>query len=248
MVFLYAPIAVLVAYSFNDSLQTAGWKGFTTRWYRTAWSSQDLFDAAINSALIAALTTCAATLVGTSAALGLHRLARRGGDRTGGGMTRALLFLPMVIPEVVIGAAAMSMLISLQWQRGFWTIFAAHLSFSVSYVTIIVRARLAGFDPALEEAALDLGASPAGVFWRVKLPLILPGIIAAALIVFTLSIDDYVITSFVNGVTKTLPIEIRERLRVSGKPEVNAVSTVLLAFTIVLITAAQWLIRGRRTK
>jgi spermidine/putrescine transport system permease protein len=249
--FLYAPIAVLVLYSFNRSVQTAQWKGFTTQWYAVALKSDDLTEAALNSLLVAAATTAVAAVIGTMAALGLHRLASRRRDRkfSSGSMTRALLFLPIVIPEIVIGAALLTFILSLGWQRGFWTVVAAHVSFSVSYVAIIVRARLAGFDPALEEAARDLGASAAGVFWRVKLPLILPGIVAAALLVFTLSIDDYVITAFTSGAgIKMLPLEIYARLKVSAKPEVNAISTMLLVFTIALIAIAQWLIRDRRAK
>jgi spermidine/putrescine transport system permease protein len=243
-VFLYAPIAVLVLYSFNRSVQTAAWKGFTTHWYSAAVNSQDLTEAARNSVLVAATTTALACVVGTMAALGLHRLGSRRG-----GATRGLLFLPIIIPEIVIGAAMLTFILSLGWQRGFWTVVAAHVSFSVSYVAIVVRARLAGFDPALEEAARDLGAPAAGVFWRVKFPLMLPGIVAAALLVFTLSIDDYVITSFVSGPgIKMLPLEIYARLKVSAKPEVNAISTILLALTIAMIALAQWLIRGRKSK
>jgi spermidine/putrescine transport system permease protein len=243
-VLLYAPIAVLILYSFNASLQTAAWKGFTVRWYGVAMRSEDLTDAARNSVIIAVVTTLIAIIIGTTAALGLHRLAATG---SGGTATRALLLAPIVIPEIVFGAALRGSFVSLQWERGFWTTVAAHVSFSISYVAIVVRARLAGFDPALEEAARDLGASPVGVFWRVKLPLILPGIIAGALLVFTLSIDDYVITSFASGI-KMLPLEIYSRLKVSAKPEVNAVSTILLVFTIMLIAVAQWLIRGGRSK
>src|SRR5688572_33086932 len=245
-VFLYAPIAVLVVYSFNDSVQTAAWRGFTIKWYGAALRSRDLVESAWTSVLVAGFTTAATVVVGTTAALGLHRLDTRRGVG-GGGTTRSLLFLPIVVPEVVIGAAMLTFILSIGLERGFWTTVAAHVSFSVSYVAIIVRARLAGFDPALEEAARDLGASAVGVFWRVKLPLIWPGIIAAGLLVFTLSIDDYVITSFVSGPgIKMLPLEIYSRLKVGTKPEVNAVSTMLLAFTAVLIAAAHWLIRDKR--
>jgi ABC-type spermidine/putrescine transport system permease subunit II len=247
-VFLYAPIAVLVVYSFNDSVQTAAWRGFTTRWYGVALRSGDLVEAAWSSVLVAGCTTAVAVVVGTTAALGLHRLGARRGVG-GGGTTRSLLFLPIVVPEVVIGAAMLTFIMSIGVQRGFWTTVAAHVSFSVSYVAIVVRARLAGFDPVLEEAARDLGASAAGVFWRVKLPLIWPGILAGALLVFTLSIDDYVITSFVSGPgIKMLPLEIYSRLKVGTKPEVNAASTMLLAFTVGLIALAHWLIRNSRGK
>ena len=246
-VFLYAPIVVLVVYSFNRSVQTAQWKGFTTKWYTVAVRSDDLTEAAVNSLLVAGTTTAVASVIGTMAALGLYRLGL--GGRRRGAMTRGLLLLPIVIPEIVIGAALLTFILSLGWERGFRTVVAAHVGFSVSYVAIVVRARLAGFDPALEEAARDLGASAAGVFWRVKFPLILPGIVAAALLVFTLSIDDYVITAFASGAgIKMLPLEIYARLKVSAKPEVNAISTILLGFTIVLIAVAQWLIRERRGK
>ena len=250
--FLYAPIVVLVVYSFNDSVQTAAWKGFTTRWYAAALRSDDLAEAARTSVLVAATVTLAATFVGTTAALGLHRLGARrrvggGGGGRGGAATRGLLFLPIVVPEIVMGAAFWISVIALGWGRGFWTTVAAHVTFCVSYVAIVVRARLAGFDSSLEEAARDLGASPAGVFWRVKLPLILPGVVAGALLAFTLSIDDYVITSFAAGPTmKMLPLEIYARLKVGAKPEVNAVSAMLLAFTVALVAIAHGLMGSRR--
>jgi spermidine/putrescine transport system permease protein len=238
--FLYAPIAVLVVYSFNASMQTARLRGFTWEWYAKAFGDTELIESAQNSLLIALGTTLAATVVGTLAALGLSRLARRAGA------TQGLLFLPMVIPDVVVGAALLTWFASLRWQLGAWTIVIAHVSFSISYVAIVVRARLAGFDRTLEEAARDLGAGPLAVFWRVKFPLILPGILAGALLVFTLSIDDYVITSFVNGSVNTLPLFIYDKLKTNATPEVNAISTLLLAFTIALIVTATWLVRERK--
>jgi spermidine/putrescine transport system permease protein len=151
----------------------------------------------------------------------------------------------MVIPEVVLGAALLTFFGTLGLRLSLATVVIAHVVFSVSYVTLVVRARLAGLDPALEEAARDLGAGPVETFRRVTLPLILPGVAASALLVFTLSIDDYVVTSFVAGVgATTLPLHIYSMLRVGVTPEVNAVSTLLLAGTIGLIVAAQWLLRG----
>jgi spermidine/putrescine transport system permease protein len=238
--FLYAPILVLVVYSFNQSLQTARWLGFTPRWYAQVLRDGELIESAGNSLLVAAVTTVAATIVGTLAGLGLARLKANRGSAI-----KALLFLPIVIPEIVVGAALFTFFVSVEWELGFWSIVVAHISFSVSYVAIVVRARLAGFDRTLEEAARDLGAGPLGVFWRVKFPLMLPGIVAGALLVFTLSIDDYVITSFVAGV-KTLPLHIYAKLKVNATPETNAISTLLLAVTIALITAAQWLLRSPR--
>lgn len=238
--FLYAPIVVLLVYSFNGSIQTAEWKGFTVRWYVKALRDRELIEAARNSLLIALITTLLATVVGTMAGMGLARLGSRGGTAT-----RGLLFLPIVIPEIVVGASLFTFFVSLEWELGFWTVVVAHVSFSISYVAIVVRARLAGFDQTLEEAARDLGAGPMGVFWRVKFPLILPGIVAGALLVFTLSIDDYVITNFTAGVN-TLPVFIYGKLRINATPETNAISTMLLLVTIVLIVAAQRLMAEKR--
>lgn len=240
--FLYAPILVLIVYSFNTSVQTAHLLGFTGKWYAQAFHDEALIESAWNSLAVGLYTTAAATIIGTLAALGLARL-----KENRGGATKSLLFLPIVIPEIVVGAALFTFFVSLKWDLGFWTIVVAHISFSISYVAIVVRARLAGFDRSLEEAARDLGAGPMAVFIRVKLPLIFPGIVAGALLVFTLSIDDYVITSFVAGV-KTLPLVIYDKLKINATPETNVISTLLLAVTIVLIVAAQWLLREDRGK
>jgi spermidine/putrescine transport system permease protein len=238
--FLYAPIVVLIIYSFNASVQTARWLGFTPRWYGQVMRDHELIESAWNSLLVAGVTTLAATIVGTLAGLGLAQLKENRGSAT-----KSLLFLPIVIPEIVVGAALFTLFVAVEWELGFWSIVVAHVSFSVSYVAIVVRARLAGFDRTLEEAARDLGAGPLGVFWRVKFPLMLPGIAAGALLVFTLSIDDYVITSFVAGI-KTLPLHIYAKLKINATPETNAISTLLLAVTIALIAVATWLVRERK--
>jgi spermidine/putrescine transport system permease protein len=156
-----------------------------------------------------------------------------------------LLYLPIIIPEIVIGCALLTFFSVSHWELSLWTVTAAHISFSVSYVAIVVRARLSGFDRSLEEAALDLGATPLSAFLRVKLPLILPGVIAGALLVFTVSIDDYVITSFVAGAdSTTLPLKIASMVKTGLTPEVNAVSTLLLILTMILVLTAQRLLRG----
>lgn len=236
--FLWLPIAVLAVFSFNAGRQTAIWRGFTLEWYRRLLANDALLASVRNSLLAAALTTLIATVIGTLAALALRRAGSHGG-------TLALLFLPMVIPEVVLGAALLTFFGAIGLRLSLVTVVIAHVVFSVSYVTLVVRARLAGLDPALEEAARDLGAGPVETFRRVTLPLAFPGIAASALLVFTLSIDDYVVTSFVAGVgATTLPLLVYSMLRVGVTPEVNAVSTLLLAGTIGLIVAAQWLLRG----
>lgn len=238
--FLYAPIAVLVVFSFNAARQTATWDGFTLDWYAKLLGNEVLLRSVRNSLLVAGITTAIATVLGTLAALALGRYDFRG--KRG---TQALLFLPVIIPEVVLGAALLTFFGVVEIRLSLWTVVVAHVVFSVSYVAIVVRARLSGLDPSLEEAARDLGAGPFETFRRVTLPLILPGIVASALLVFTLSIDDYVVTSFVSGVgSTTLPLHIYSMLKVGVTPEVNAVSTLLLAVTVVLIVLAHRLLRS----
>ena len=233
--FLYAPIAILVLFSFNKASQTAVWQGFTLEWYRSLAGNELILTAVRNSLVVGAAATAVATLFGTLAALALGRHEFRGK-----GLTRNLLYLPIIIPEIVVGAALVTFFGVIGLRLSLMTVVIAHVVFSVSYVAIVVRARLSGFDRSLEEAALDLGARPLQTFWRVTLPLILPGIVSGALLVFTVSIDDYVITSFVAGVgATTLPLQIYSMLKVGVTPEVNAVSALLLALTIVLITVAQ---------
>ena len=233
--FLYAPIAVLVLFSFNQTSQTAVWQGFTLEWYRLLMRDEVILASVRNSLVAGLTTTVVATIVGTLAALALGRSEFRGK-----GLTRNLLYLPIIVPEIVIGAALVTFFGAARLRLSMLTVVIAHVVFSVSYVTIVVRARLSGVDRSLEEAAQDLGARPLSTFFRVTLPLILPGVAAGALLVFTVSVDDYVITSFVAGVgSTTLPLQIYSMLKVGVTPEVNAVSTLLLAVTIVLILAAQ---------
>jgi ABC-type spermidine/putrescine transport system permease subunit II len=238
-VFLYAPIAILVLFSFNRTSQTAVWQGFTLEWYRSLAENEVILTAVRNSLVVGFAATVIATVVGTLVALALGRYGF-----PGKGLTRNLLYLPVIIPEIVVGAALVTFFGVVGLRLSLTTVVIAHVVFSISYVAIVVRARLSGFDRSLEEAALDLGARPFQTFWRVTLPLIFPGIVSGALLVFTVSIDDYVITSFVAGVgATTLPLQIYSMLKVGVTPEVNAVSTLLLLVTIVLIAAAQRLQR-----
>lgn len=238
--FLYLPILILVVFSFNAARQTAVWEGFTLDWYRRLAANDRLLGALRNSLLVAGITTAVATLLGTLAALALERYRFRGRGSTG-----VVLFLPVILPDVVLGAALLTFFGAVGLRLSIWTVVVAHVVFSISYVAIVVRARLAGLDPSLEEAARDLGAGPFETFRRVTLPLILPGVIASALLVFTLSIDDYVVTSFVAGVgATTLPLHIYSMLKLGVTPEVNAVSTLLLAGTVVLIVAAHLLMQS----
>lgn len=233
--FLYLPIVILIIFSFNEARQTARWEGFTVQWYEKLFSNKLILKSVKNSLVVAAVTTVCSTIIGTLAALALGRFNFRGK-----GFTQAALFLPIIIPEIVLGAALVTFFGATQIRLSIWTVIVAHVAFSISYVAIVVRARLAGFDRSLEEAAMDLGAGPIETFFRVTLPLILPGIVAGALLVFTISIDDYVITSFVAGVgSTTLPLQIYSMIKVGVTPEVNAVSTLLLLFTVIMIVAAQ---------
>lgn len=233
--FLYIPIVILILYSFNRSKQTAAWEGFTLDWYARLMGNDLILRAVKNSLIVAVVTTIVSTAIGTLVALAL---ARR--DFRGKGATQATLYLPIIIPEIVVGAALVTFFGVLHLRLSLTTVIIAHIAFCISYVAIVVRARLAGFDRSLEEAASDLGAGPWDTFRRVTLPIILPGIVAGALLVFTISIDDYVISSFVAGVgATTLPIQIYSMLKVGVTPEVNAVSTLLLLLTVVLIAVSQ---------
>jgi len=237
--FLYAPIVILILFSFNRAKQTAVWEGFTLEWYAKLVRNELILRSVKNSLLVAAITTAVSTVIGTMAALALDR-----GPARSKLPTQTLLYLPVIIPEIVLGAALVTFFGAVHWRLGLGTVVIAHVVFSISYVAIVVRARLAGFDRSLEEAAMDLGATPVQTFFRVTLPLILPGIVAGALLVFTISIDDYVITSFVAGVgATTLPLQIYSMLKVGVTPEVNAVCALLLVFTVVLIVTAERLLR-----
>jgi spermidine/putrescine transport system permease protein len=238
--FLYLPIAVLVVFSFNAARQTAVWDGFTLDWYRRLAADGRLLGSVRNSLLVAGVATIIATVLGTLAALALARYRFRGR-----GSTDAVLFLPVILPDVVLGAALLTFFGATGLRLSLWTVIIAHVVFSISYVAVVVRARLAGLDPSLEEAARDLGAGPLETFRRVTLPLILPGVVASALLVFTLSIDDYVVTSFVAGVgATTLPLHIYSMLKLGVTPEVNAVSSLLLAGTVTLIVVAHRLMQS----
>ena len=231
---------MLAAFSFNRERLTASWRGFTLEWYARLLEDTQLLSALRNSLLVALVATAVATAIGTAAALAFHRHRFRRQPALD-----ELLLLPMVIPEIAMAASLLLLFAALGLRLGFLTVILAHVAFSVSYAVVVVRARLAGFDRSLEEAAMDLGAGPWRTFLRVTLPGIAPGVFAAALLVFALSIDDYVITSFVAGTgATTLPLQIYSMVRSGISPEINAVSTILLAATALLLFAAWRLEQG----
>jgi len=241
-VFLYAPIAVLVVFSFNSERQTAVWQHFTLDWYRVLFRDKLIGHAVANSLVVGLVATVVATVIGTMAGLAMARHVFFGKRAT-----RSLLYLPVIVPEIVVGAALVSLFGFIAMRLSLTTVILAHIAFSISYVALVVQARLTGFDWSLEEAAMDLGANRWQTFWRVTLPLIAPGVLAGALLVFTLSIDDYIITSFVAGPgATTLPLQIYSMVKTGVTPEINAVSTLLLVVTIGLIAAAQRLETSRR--
>ncbi|MEK6284285.1 MAG: extracellular solute-binding protein [Acidobacteriota bacterium] len=243
-VFLYTPIVVLVALSFNSSRFSTIWQGFTWRWYALAWQDAELIASLRASLIVAFMTTLFATIIGTAAAIGLARYRIKFKRAAEG-----LIFLPVIIPEIVIGFATAGLFGMLGFAFGLGTIIAAHVAFSISYVVFIVRAKLVTLDRSLEEAALDLGATRWQTFLRVTLPLILPAITSAALLVFTLSLDDYVITSFVAGPgSATLPLKIYSMVKTGVTPEINAISTVLLVVTMMLVLVSERLASGRHSR
>jgi len=230
--FLYVPLAVVVLFSFNDSELNAAWVGFTTRWYSRLLANENLLQAAGNSLLIALTSSTIATVLGTMAGLAMHRWRLR--------FLPFLVLTPVAMPEILLGVSLLLFFRQvLDLTLGMFSILAAHITFSIGFVAIIVRARLAGMDESIFEAARDLGATPWRTFVRVTLPLILPGIVAGYLMAFTLSIDDFVITFFVAGVgMSTLPLQIYSMIKVAVTPEINAISTLLMCLTLTLIGLA----------
>lgn len=236
--FLYAPILILIIFSFNSS-RYAIWEGFTLDWYRLLLKDKLILGALKNSVIVAIAATIVATIIGTLAALGMQRFQFRGKQGID-----ALFYLPVIVPEIVMAASLVIFFGFIQFHLSMTTVILAHIAFCMSYVIIVVRARLEGFDRTLEEAAMDLGANEFQTFFKITLPLIMPGILSGALLAFTLSIDDYIITSFVAGVgSTTLPLQIYSMVKTKVTPEINAVSTLLLIPTILLIIMADRLQR-----
>jgi spermidine/putrescine transport system permease protein len=240
---LTLPIIVMIIYGFNDtkSKQNIKWQGFTLHWYRDLFAIQDLTTALENSITISIIVTVIATALGTlmGVALGKYRFR-------GSGTTTLLMFANIAAPEVVLGAALLSLFITMGVPRGYWTIVIAQVMFSIAYVAVTVRARMAGLDPFLEEAARDLGAGPYATFFRVTLPMIMPGVLAGALLVFALSIDDYIITSFNAGNTQTFPLWVYGASRVGVPPQVNVMGTLIFMFGVLLALAGFLSSRRRR--
>ncbi len=235
--YLFLPIAVMIAFSFNDprGRQNITWQGFTFGNYLDIWSRPDITGPMITSLTVAVVSTLIATALGTLIALALTRY-----QFAGRGTLNLLIFLPMATPEIIMGASLLSLFVSVGQDRDIATIVIAHVAFNISYVVVTVRARLTGFNRTLEEAAMDLGADEWTTFRKVTFPLIFPGILAAALLAFALSIDDYVITSFVSGRTITFPLWVYGVSRLGVPPEVNVIGTLIFVTALVFIALQIW--------
>lgn len=233
--FLYMPIAILILYSFNQSKLNAVWTGFTFDWYVKLMQNSDVLEAMKTSLIVALISTLAATMIGTLAAVGMYRYHFRGKTALD-----AMLYLPIVIPEIVMGISMFALFAQLKVPLGYFTLIAAHITFSVPFVVVVVRARLAGFDKSIEEAAMDLGATPWQTFVKVTMPVIAPGILASAMLAFTLSLDDVIISFFVAGpASATLPLKIFSMVKFGVTPEINALSTLMLVVTLAIVIFAE---------
>jgi spermidine/putrescine transport system permease protein len=242
--FLFAPIVVLIVFSFNDSRRTFVWKGFTLDWYPRLFANDDLLDALFITLQVAAVAVVVSTILGSLLGLGLARLRFRGS-----GATETLLLLPMVTPEILMGISLLIFFFQLFGGIGsIGQISIAHVTFCISYVAVTVRARASGMDPRLEEAARDLGASAWGAFRYVTVPLILPAVLAGAMLAFALSFDDLVVTSFNAGVgSTTLPIFIYSSIKFGVTPQINAISTIIVAVVSIALFVA-WRLGAFRTE
>ncbi|MGC4026515.1 MAG: ABC transporter permease subunit [Mesorhizobium sp.] len=233
--FLYLPIVLLIIFSFNASKLVTVWGGFSTKWYVSLFQNAALMDAAWVTIRVGVISATFATILGTMAALALTRYTRFRGRVLFSGM----VFAPLVMPEVITGLSLLLLFVAIGLDRGFFTVTLAHITFTMCFVAVVVQSRLVTFDRSLEEAAMDLGATPVRTFFSVTLPVILPAIVSGWMLAFTLSLDDLVIASFTSGPgATTLPMKIYSQVRLGVTPEINAACTLLIAIVTVGVIAA----------
>ncbi len=243
--FLYIPIVLLIVFSFNESRLVTVWAGFSTKWYGELFRNQGLIDAAWVTARVAFLSASIATVLGTLAALALTRYTRFRGRVLFTGM----VFAPLVMPEVITGLSLLLLFVAIGLDRGFLTVTLAHITFSMCFVAVVVQSRLISFDRSLEEAAMDLGATPVKTFFAITLPVILPAIVSGWMLAFTLSLDDLVIASFASGPgATTLPMKIYSQVRLGVTPEINAACTILIAIVAVGVLIASVVNKSREVQ
>ncbi|MCA0270616.1 MAG: ABC transporter permease [Proteobacteria bacterium] len=239
--FLYIPIAVLVILSFNAGGLPTAWTGFSVKWYVALLGNADILGAALNTLIVAVVSTLIAAVLGTLLALGIETRRRRGRA------LEALIFAPMIIPDIVLAIALLSFFSLLKVPMGLHTIIVSHVVFNLAFVSAVVRARLKGFDWSVTEASADLGASGFTTFRRVTLPLILPAVIAGALLAFSLSVDEFIIAFFTAGAGRastTLPMQIFAMIRFGVTPEINALATLVMIVSVTALALSQRLNRG----
>jgi len=230
--FLYLPIFMVIIFSFNTSKMNIVWEGFTLQWYGSFFKNRTLMESLWVSLIIAVLSTVISTIIGTLGAVGLSKYHFRGKN-----IIDQLLYIPVVIPEIILGVALLCIFSTIKMPLGIGSITLSHITFCIPFVVISVRARLAGFDKYLEEAAMDLGANRAVTFWKIILPLIMPGVTSGALLSFSLSMDDVIISFFVTGPgSTTLPLKILSMVKTGVTPEVNALSTIIMFIIIIAIS------------
>ncbi|MEQ8666784.1 MAG: ABC transporter permease [Rhodospirillales bacterium] len=235
--FLYFPIVALIAFSFNDSRRNITWQGFTLKYYEKAFTNNSLHDAFINSMIVASVSTAVSTILGTMLGIALYRYRF-----PFKGAYEGWVHLPIVIPEICMGVAMLAFFAAIQIPLGLFTITVSHIAFTIPFVAVVIRSRMSGFDRSLEEAARDLGATEWQTFRDVTLPYLMPGVVAGALLAFTLSLDDFVITFFTSGPgSTTFPLKIYSMVRFSVTPEVNAASTILIVVTLTLTLFAMYI-------
>jgi spermidine/putrescine transport system permease protein len=245
LAYLMLPIVVVVVFSFNDPAGRFNytWEGFTAKHWTRPFGPPFLGDAVVTSIKVGLIATVVSVVLGTLVAMALVRYRFRGR-----GATNLLIFVPLTAPEIVLGASLLTLFLNLGTALGFWTIVIAHIMFCISFVVVTVRARLVGFDRHVEEAAMDLGANEYVTFFRITLPLIAPGILAAALLAFSLSIDDFVITSFNSGTTQTFPLYVWSQAQRGVPAEVNVIGTMIFGVAVVLMLGNILFQRRRETK
>lgn len=233
--FLYLPIVLLIVFSFNESKLVTVWGGFSTKWYVSLFHNQGLMDAAWVTIRVGLVSATVATVLGTMGALALTRYTRFRGRVLFSGM----IFAPLVMPDVITGLSLLLLFVAIGMDRGLMTVTLAHITFTMCFVAVVVQSRLITFDRSLEEAAMDLGASPVKTFFQITLPVILPAIVSGWMLAFTLSLDDLVIASFASGPgATTLPMKIYSQVRLGVTPEINAACTILIAIVAVGVIVA----------
>jgi spermidine/putrescine transport system permease protein len=237
--FFYLPIAILVLFSFNESRLNIVWTGFTLDWYRALWTDSVLVRTLRSSLIVAAATTAISVVLGTAGAWLLYRFRYRASS-----LLETLVFLPMIVPEVILGVSLLILFVTVGMKLGYATIVISHVTFCFPFVMAAVQARLAGLDPSLEEAALDLGATPLQAFTKVLVPYLMPAIVSGALMAFTLSLDELIVTWFTASAgTRTLPLEIFGRVKKGLDPSLNAISTVFIVVTVAAVALTEVLRR-----